>query len=397
MSQDDQWQDLPSTSSTRSAPVLGKFASLKRLFSPRKKQADTPRRQSEGGTQPALRDSRDSHLQVNDGNDAPRRQSKGGTQPSPRDSRDSHLQVNDGNEAAAQPSTPRKAPSKWFSRRLSSTKKTGEQQQQQQPRRPPKPIPLLHAYAMQGDLSGVLEAITSGADVNETVEMDNMQGHTLEGVSALFLACQKNRTKVVKLLVENGADPGAKVYFSKNKEHCTCSQIAALNLNAKLALYLKKAKKKARKNGVSFPQHSPAANGGGRPHGQQVIPSTPASAPPRLSFAPDSYAPTSYTPQSQIASDDALSEQATSYDPESRRATEDGFHGRQMPQSPQAESSEPPPTVEGQGWSSFYLNPGFNMDMRALELESDDDKIDLNVRGLESRREHLRNLLNSSA
>eukprot|EP00983_Pelagomonas_calceolata_P059110 1145787-Pelagomonas_calceolata.AAC.3 len=34
-------------------------------------------------------------------------------------------------------------------------------------------------------------------------------------------------------------------------------QIAALNMNAKLALYLKKAKKNAKKNGVTFPRHHP--------------------------------------------------------------------------------------------------------------------------------------------
>lgn len=46
-----------------------------------------------------------------------------------------------------------------------------------------------------------------------------------EQVSALYLAAQKNRSKIVKLLVENGADPCHRVFVQKSGEYFSPSKV----------------------------------------------------------------------------------------------------------------------------------------------------------------------------
>eukprot|EP00983_Pelagomonas_calceolata_P030301 950871-Pelagomonas_calceolata.AAC.2 len=100
------------------------LASFKRLFSSRKKEKDQPSPSwSEGVPE------QNGHQHQPTSND--------GT----------------GEASASSSSSFHKAPSKWFGRKTFSRSKAAGVNQ---PRRPPKPVPALHACAMQGVLKGLV-------------------------------------------------------------------------------------------------------------------------------------------------------------------------------------------------------------------------------------------------
>eukprot|EP00798_Chlamydomonas_sp_ICE-L_P026757 gene26757-4335_t len=89
-----------------------------------------------------------------------------------------------------------------------------------------------------------------GEDVNECISVLNHIDKVVCGITPLFLAAQRGRTKVCKLLIENGANPNQPSYIENSTELCTPAQVASLNLHFILARYLKKAVKKRREENV---------------------------------------------------------------------------------------------------------------------------------------------------
>jgi len=88
---------------------------------------------------------------------------------------------------------------------------------------------------------GVLECITDGDNIHETVAMRNQHKRMVSGITPLFLAAQRGHSKVCKLLVENGANPNQPSFIQGTTELCTPAEVARLNLHFLLSMYLSKA------------------------------------------------------------------------------------------------------------------------------------------------------------
>mmetsp|Transcript_305 Transcript_305/g.767 ORF Transcript_305/g.767 Transcript_305/m.767 type:complete len:421 (-) Transcript_305:624-1886(-) len=107
-------------------------------------------------------------------------------------------------------------------------------------------LPPLHYAAYKGDLAGVLTCITDGHSVHDTINMSNQRSGVVCGITPLFLAAQRGRTKVVKLLVENGANPAQPAWVQGTTDLCMPAEVARLNFNFLVARYLDKAVDKRR-------------------------------------------------------------------------------------------------------------------------------------------------------
>ncbi|KAG1673563.1 hypothetical protein FOA52_003863 [Chlamydomonas sp. UWO 241] len=118
----------------------------------------------------------------------------------------------------------------------------------------PEALPTLHCYAWKGDLPGVLDLVSEGFSVHETISIKNQRDQTVHGVTPLFLAAQRGHSKVCKLLVENGANPKQPAYLADTTELCTPADVAQLNMHMMLAHYLRKAVKQRRKEDVVIAQ-----------------------------------------------------------------------------------------------------------------------------------------------
>mmetsp|Transcript_3199 Transcript_3199/g.5493 ORF Transcript_3199/g.5493 Transcript_3199/m.5493 type:complete len:460 (+) Transcript_3199:141-1520(+) len=108
-------------------------------------------------------------------------------------------------------------------------------------------LPPLHAQAYRGDLAGVLGCITNMHSVHETVVMRSQRNMLLCGVTPLFLAAQRGQLDVVKLLIENGANPAQPAYIHGTAEMCTPAEVARLNFHLWTNRYLGKATRQRHK------------------------------------------------------------------------------------------------------------------------------------------------------
>ncbi|KAG2492037.1 hypothetical protein HYH03_009766 [Edaphochlamys debaryana] len=108
-------------------------------------------------------------------------------------------------------------------------------------------LPKLHWYAYKGDVRGVLNCITEGCSLHETVSLRNQHGRLVCGITPLFLAAQRGHSEIVKLLVNEGASPVQPCFIQGSTELCTPQEVASLNLHFKLSRWLKAAAKARRK------------------------------------------------------------------------------------------------------------------------------------------------------
>ncbi|MEW5303672.1 MAG: hypothetical protein WDW36_006342 [Sanguina aurantia] len=108
-------------------------------------------------------------------------------------------------------------------------------------------LPKLHWCCYRGDAIGVLEWITEGGSLQETISLKNQHNKIVCGISPLFLAAQRGHLEVAKLLVENGANASTPCFIQGSTEVCTPREVANLNLHYKLARYLKRAIRQRRR------------------------------------------------------------------------------------------------------------------------------------------------------
>lgn len=108
-------------------------------------------------------------------------------------------------------------------------------------------LPRIHLCAYKGDLAGILQCITEGHSLQETIQLRNQHGRLVCGITPLFLAAQRGNYEVAKLLVENGANPVQPCFIQGSAELCTPGEVASLNLHLRVSRYLKAATKARRR------------------------------------------------------------------------------------------------------------------------------------------------------